>query len=130
MFQETLIIGNVADMGELKYQPDGEACIVFTVKTTRRYVDIDTKTKTETTIWRISAWRKWAEWAAQHLKPTTWVRIRGRLSSDETTGGPHLYRNRRTLELSTAFDLVVRDMQLMGAVAPEPEDMPVEPEDE
>lgn len=129
MFQETLLIGNVCDPGELKYHPSGEAYIVFTVKTTRKFVDFDELTKTETAYWRVSAWRQWAEWAATNLERNTWVRIRGRLSPDEKTGGPRLYRNRRTLEVVASFDLVVKEMQLMGAVIPYPDFQPLDPEE-
>jgi single-stranded DNA-binding protein len=131
MFQETLIIGNVSDPGTLQYRPDGEAVILFTVTTIRRFRDFDTKIKTETTIWRVSAWRKWAEWAGKNLKPNAWVQIRGRLSPDEKTGGPRVYRNRRNpAEMMASFELVARDMQLMGGVPPVPEDLPVETDDE
>ena len=130
MFQETLIIGIVVDPGKLQYTPAGEASILFTVKTTRRFQDFDTRVKVEATIWRISAWNHWAEWADQNLRAETWVQIRGRLSPDEMTGGPRVRFLRQTSQYVAAYDLVAREMMIWGGLVPDPEHMPLELETE
>lgn len=126
MFQETLIIGQVSDAGKLQYTPDGQAYILFTVQTIRRYTDFDTRIKTETVNWRVSAWDSWAEWAGKNLKVGMYLQVRGRLSPDEKTGGPRVRLLTRTSQYVAAFELVAREMLPWGGVPKKIEKMPLE----
>lgn len=127
MFQETLIVGLVTGVGDLQFQPTGEGCWKrFTVETTRNYRDFTGQVKKERTLWRVHAWDKWAEWADKNVKTGMYLQVRGRLHSDESTGGPVVRFVQRLAKYTATFDLVARDLIPWGGIPSEMERVPFE----
>jgi len=90
-FQRVTIVGNLGASPEMRYLADGTAVTSFSVATNRRWNNKD-GSKGEETVWfRVSAWRRQAEVAAEYLKKGRQVMIEGRLIPDKATGGPKVW---------------------------------------
>lgn len=91
-FQKVIIVGNLGRDPEMRYTADGTPVTSFSVATNRRWNNQD-GTKGEETVWfRVSAWRRQAEVAAEYLKKGRQVMVEGRLTPDKATGGPKVWK--------------------------------------
>ena len=90
-YQKVIIVGNLGRDPELRYTPDGTAVTSFSVATNRRWTNRDGSPGEETAWFRVSAWRRQAEVAAEYLKKGRQVMVEGRLQADPATGGPQVW---------------------------------------
>ena len=91
-YQKLIIVGNLGRDPEMRYLPDGTPVTSFSVATNRRWSNQDGSQGEETTWFRVSAWNKQAEVAAQYLSKGRQVMIEGQLTPDRATGGPRTYQ--------------------------------------
>jgi single-strand DNA-binding protein len=90
-YQKITIVGNLGRDPEMRYTPTGDAVTSFSVATNRRWTNQD-GSKSEETVWfRVTAWRKQAEIAAEYLKKGRQVMVEGRITPDKDTGGPRVW---------------------------------------
>jgi single-strand DNA-binding protein len=93
-YQKVIIVGNLGRDPEMRYMPDGTAVTSFSVATNRRWTNQDGSQGEETVWFRVSAWRRQAETAAQYLSKGRQVMVEGRLRPDPATGGPRVWTGR------------------------------------
>ena len=91
MYHKVLIIGNLGRDPEMRYTPDGTPVTTLSVATSRKWTNADGSPGEETIWFRVTAWRRLAETAAQYLSKGRQVFIEGRLQSDPQTGGPRVW---------------------------------------
>jgi len=90
-YQKVIIVGNLGRDPEMRYTADGTPVTSFSVATNRRWNNQD-GSKGEETVWfRVSAWRRQAETAAQYLSKGRQVLVEGTLTPDKATGGPQVW---------------------------------------
>jgi len=90
-YQKVVIVGNLGQDPEMRYTADGTPVTSFSVATNRRWNNQD-GSKGEETVWfRVSAWRRQAETAAQYLSKGRQVLVEGTLTPDKATGGPRIW---------------------------------------
>jgi len=92
MYHKIIIVGNLGRDPEMRYTPDGTPVTSFSVATNRRWTNSDGTPGEETVWFRITAWRRQAEVAAQYLSKGRQVMVEGRLHPDPATGGPRVYQ--------------------------------------
>lgn len=90
-YQKVIIVGNLGGDPELRYLPNGTAVASFSVATNRRWKNQDGSEGEETVWFRVSAWRRQAEVAAEYLKKGRQVMVEGHLTPDKATGGPRIW---------------------------------------
>jgi len=90
-YQTVIIAGNVGRDPEMRYTPSGQAVTSFSVAINEAYTS-NSGEKVKKTIWfRVSAWGKQAETCNQYVKKGQMVLVEGRLTGDQTTGGPRVW---------------------------------------
>jgi single-strand DNA-binding protein len=67
MFQQTILVGNLGNDVELRYTPAGVPVASFSLAVNRKWTGPDGRLQEKTTWFRVTAWRKDAENAAQYL---------------------------------------------------------------
>jgi single-strand DNA-binding protein len=90
-YQKIIIVGNLGGDPEMRYTPDGTPVTNFSVATNRRWNNPDGSRGEETTWFRVTAWRRQAEVAAEYLSKGRQVMVEGRMNSDKATGGPRVW---------------------------------------
>jgi single-strand DNA-binding protein len=90
-YQKVIIVGNLGRDPEMRYTPDGTPVTSFSIATNRRWTSADGSQGEETTWFRVSAWRRQAEVAAQYLSKGRQVLVEGRMNPDRATGGPRVW---------------------------------------
>lgn len=139
MFHTVIIAGNVGRDAEMRYTPSGQAVASFSVATNREYMRNDEKVK-ETIWFRISAWGKQAEVCNQYVKKGMKVLVEGRLTADQSTGGPRIWSGndgapKASFEVTAATvrflssrgdasDMVGAAQELGGEFVPPEDDIP------
>jgi single-strand DNA-binding protein len=104
-FHTTIIVGNLGRDPEMRYTPSGQAVTSFSVAVNDDYTNNNGE-RVKRTIWfRISAWGKQAETCNQYLKKGSKVLVEGRITADQSTGGPRIWTSqdgqpRASFELS------------------------------
>jgi single-strand DNA-binding protein len=91
MLQKVEIIGNVGNVPQMRYMPDGTAVTNFSVATNKRWKDGAGNEQSLTTWFRVSTWGKMAETMNQYLEVGTLVYVEGELQPDAATGGPKTF---------------------------------------
>jgi len=91
MYQQLTIVGNLGRDPEMRYTPDGDPVTTLSIATNRKWNNKDGSKGQETAWFRVTAWRRQAEIAAQYLHKGDQVMIVGRLSPDKQTGGPSIW---------------------------------------
>lgn len=94
MYHTIIIVGNVGKDPECRYAPSGQAVTSFSVATNRQYTGTNGEQVKETIWFRVSTWGKTAEVCNQYVKKGSKVLVEGRLTSDKSTGGPHIWTNK------------------------------------
>lgn len=92
MYQKLTIVGNLGRDPEMRYTPNGQAVTNLNVATNRQYTTNSGERVKETTWFRVSVWGRQAETTNQYLKRGSKVLIEGRLTSDQSTGGPRVFQ--------------------------------------
>jgi single-strand DNA-binding protein len=90
-YQKIIIVGNLGRDPEMRYTGSGTPVTSFSVATNRRWTGSDGSQQEETAWFRVSAWRRQAEVAAQYLSKGRQVMVEGRLQVDPETGGPRIW---------------------------------------
>ncbi|MBN2393337.1 MAG: single-stranded DNA-binding protein [Anaerolineae bacterium] len=90
-YQKLIIVGNLGRDPEMRYTPDGTPVTTLNIATSFRWNSPDGSKNEETTWFRVTAWRRDAEIAAQYLTKGRQVMIEGRLTPDKATGGPRIW---------------------------------------
>jgi single-strand DNA-binding protein len=82
-FNKIIIVGYLGRDPELRYTPDGTAVCDFSVATTERKKNKAGELQDVTTWFRVTFWRRQAEFASQYLSKGKQVYIEGKLSMSE-----------------------------------------------
>ncbi len=90
-YQKIIIVGNLGQDPEMRYTPDGTPVTNFSVAVNRSWNSTDGSQGKETTWFRVTAWRRQAEVAAEYLSKGRQVMVEGRMTPDEATGGPRVW---------------------------------------
>ncbi len=98
------LIGNLTRDPELRYTPQGNAVVTFSIATNRTYVSEGEK-KEEADFHKVVAWNKLAELCSQLLKKGNRVFISGRLQNRSWEGQDGQQR--------TTTEIVLEDMLLL-----------------
>ena len=91
MYHKLTIVGYLGRDPEMRYTPDGTAVTNFSVASTRRWNNPDGSKGEETTWFRVAAWRRQAETAAQYLHKGSLVLVEGRLNPNQH-GNPRVWK--------------------------------------
>ncbi len=114
MYHKITIIGNLGRDPEMRYTPDGTPVTTFSVASNRRWTNPDGSQSEETVWFRVTAWRRLAETAAEFLRKGRQVYIEGRLQPDKATGGPRVYQ-RQDGTYGASFEVVAETIKFIGA---------------
>lgn len=114
MYHKITIIGNLGRDPEMRYTPDGTPVTTFSVATNRRWTNPDGSQGEETIWFRVTAWRRLAETAADYLRKGRQVYIEGRLQPDKNTGGPRVYQ-RQDGTSGASYEVVADLIKFIGA---------------
>ena len=79
MYQQITLIGNLGNDPELRYTPSGVPVASFNLAVKKSWSDAEGGKQEKTTWFRVTAWRKLAEIAAQYLAKGKQVLIVGEL---------------------------------------------------
>ena len=115
MYQKLIITGNLGQDPEMRYMPDGQAVVNFSVACNRKWTNQGTGEQQEETTWfRVSVWGRQAEAANQYLSKGRQVLIEGRLRPDPATGGPRLW-TRQDGSVGASFEVTADRVQFLGS---------------
>jgi single-strand DNA-binding protein len=106
-FNKIIIVGYLGRDPELRYTPDGTAVCDFSVATTERKKNKSGELQDVTTWFRVTFWRRQAEFASQYLVKGKQVYIEGKLSMSE-------YQDRDG-NTRTSLQVNGTDIQFVGA---------------
>src|SRR5215467_6927888 len=84
-FNKITIVGYLGRDPELRYTPQGKALCKMSIATTERRKDVTGETEEHTTWFRVTAWGRQAELAAEYLAKGRQVYVEGRLRLEEYT---------------------------------------------
>ncbi len=84
MYQQITLIGNLGRDPEMRYTPTGVAVTNFSVAVSRRWVGQDGQQQEKTLWFRVNAWNKLAETAAQYLTKGSKVLVVGEVEEPNT----------------------------------------------
>ena len=90
MYQKITIAGNLGRDPEQRFLPNGTAVTNFSMATNRKWTK-DGQRNEETAWWRVSVFGSQAEACNTYLKQGSKALVEGRLSVDNSTGGPKVY---------------------------------------
>ena len=90
-YQKIILVGNLGRDPEMRYLSDGTPVTYFPMATNRKWKNPDGSQGEETAWFRVSAWRRQAEIAAEYLTKGRQVMVEGQLTPDRETGGPRLW---------------------------------------
>ena len=113
-YQKLIIVGNLGRDPEMRYMPDGTPVTTLSIATNRRWNNPDGSKSEETTWFRVTAWRKTAEIAAQYLTKGQQVMIEGRLTPDKATGGPKIWM-RQDGTAGASYEVTADRLVLLGS---------------
>jgi len=112
MYHKIIIAGYLGRDPEMRYTQDGTPVTNFSVATSRKWTRPD-GTKMDETIWfRISAWRKLAEFCNEYLQKGRPVLIEGRLQADEN-GNPRTF-TRNDGSPGASFEITATTVRFLG----------------
>lgn len=113
MYQKIIIVGNLGRDPEMRYTPDGTPVTTLSVATNRKWTGSDGTPGEETTWFRVTAWRRQAEVAAQYLSKGRQVLIEGRLKPDPQTGGPRVW-TRQDGTVGASYEVTANTIRFLG----------------
>ena len=115
-----MIIGNLGRDREMRYTPSGQAVTQFTVAVNRNYKDAQGERQEETEWFRVVAWARQAEFAAEYLRKGSKVYIEGRLQTRQWEGQDGQKRYTTELVANTIQNLERRPREDAGDPGAEP----------
>lgn len=113
MYHTIIIVGNLGRDPEMRYTPSGQAVTSFSVATNRQYTGSNGQQVKETIWFRVSAWGKLAETCNNYLKKGSKVLIEGRLTPDQTTGGPRIW-NRQDGTAAASYEINANTVRFLS----------------
>jgi single-strand DNA-binding protein len=105
-FNKITIVGYLGRDPELRYTPQGTAVCNFSVATTEKRKNARGETEEHTIWFRIAAWGRQAELAAEYLAKGKQVYVEGRLRREEYTDREGIQR--------TSLEVNASDIQFLG----------------
>lgn len=108
MFQQVTIIGNLGRDPEMRYLPSGQAVTDFSVAVNRRWTNRDGQQGEETVWFRVSAFGRLGEIAAQYLKKGRQVFVQGRIKE------PRIWTDRDG-NPRASLEITATDIQFLGS---------------
>ena len=105
-FNKITIVGHLGRDAELRYTPQGAAVCNFSVATTEKRKNARGETEEHTIWFRIAAWGRQAELAAEYLAKGRQVYVEGRLRREEYTDREGIQR--------TSLEVNASDIQFLG----------------
>ena len=104
---KVILIGNLGRDPEVRYMPNGEAVVNFSIATSESWNDRQSGQRVERTEWHnITMYRRLAEIAGQYLKKGSQIYIEGRIQSRKYTDKDGIER--------TAYDIIGNEMKMLG----------------
>lgn len=105
---KVILIGNLGRDPEVRYMPNGEAVVNFSIATSESWNDRQSGQRVDRTEWHnITMYRRLAEIAGQYLKKGSQVYIEGRIQSRKYTDKDGIER--------TAYDIIGNEMKMLGS---------------
>ncbi len=105
---KVFLIGNLGRDPDIRYMPNGEAVVNFSIATSESWNDRQSGQRVERTEWHnITMYRRLAEIAGQYLKKGSQVYIEGRIQSRKYTDKDGIER--------TAYDIIGNEMKMLGS---------------
>ena len=105
---KVILIGNLGRDPEVRYMPNGEAVVNFSIATSESWNDRQSGQRVERTEWHnITMYRRLAEIAGQYLKKGSQAYIEGRIQSRKYTDKDGIER--------TAYDIIGNEMKMLGS---------------
>lgn len=114
MFHTIIIVGNLGRDPEMRYLPSGQAVCSMNVATNRKYSNPSGQQVEETIWFRVSVWGKQAETSNQYLKKGSKVLVEGRLTPDQTTGGPKIW-TRQDGTPGTSYEIFANTVRFLSS---------------
>jgi single-strand DNA-binding protein len=114
MYHTLILIGNLGKEPEMRYTPSGQAVTSFNVASNRQYTANNGQLVKETIWFRVSAWGKQAETCNQYLHKGSKVLVEGRLTPDQTTGGPRVYA-RQDGTYGSSFEVTASTVRFLSS---------------
>lgn len=118
MYQETIIVGNVGRIQDLRYTPNGSAVVDVSVAVNRKWTGKDGQAQEETTWFKCVCWNKLAETVHQYVTVGRQVLVTGRVSAEAWTDKEGNARAELVLNASEVKFLGKRDDDAPGGVSP------------
>ncbi len=113
MYHKIIIVGNLGRDPEMRYTPDGTPVTTLSVATNRKWTNADGSSGEETVWFKVTAWRRQAEIAAQYLQKGRPVLIEGRLQPDKATGGPKIW-TRQDGSSGASYEITAETIRFIG----------------
>ncbi len=85
MYQKTIVVGYLGRDPEMRYTTTGSPVTSFSVATSRTWTNQNGERQEKTTWFRVTAWQKLAEFAAQYLKKGSRVLVEGDVDASAYT---------------------------------------------
>jgi single-strand DNA-binding protein len=114
MWHTIVLVGNLGGDPEMRYTPSGQAVTSFSVACSRKYTSNAGQQVNETVWFRVSAWGKQAENCNTYLKKGSKVLVEGRLTPDQSTGGPRTF-TRKDGSTGASFEVSATTVQFMSS---------------
>jgi single-strand DNA-binding protein len=105
-FNKITIVGYLGRDPELRYTPQGTAVCNMSIATTEKRRDASGETEEHTIWFRVTAWGRQAELAAEYLAKGRQVYVEGRLRREEYTDREGVQR--------TSLEVNASDIQFLG----------------
>lgn len=118
--QMLILIGRLGSDPEMRYTPNGQAVVNFSLASHHQYVNKDNTVAKETTWFKVSAWGKLAEACGNFLTKGSQVYVEGRLVADPSTGGPHLW-TRQDGSAAASFEVRANLIRFLGSKTSSPD---------
>ncbi|MBN2002181.1 MAG: single-stranded DNA-binding protein [Anaerolineae bacterium] len=112
-YQKLILVGNLGRDPEMRYTPDGTPVTTFSIATNRKWSNPDGSQGEETTWFRVTAWRRSAEIAAQYLTKGRQVMVEGHMVPDRATGGPKVFQ-RQDGTYGSSYEVTADRLILLG----------------
>ncbi len=113
MYHKIIIVGNLGRDPEMRYTPDGTPVTTLSIATNRKWTNTDGTPGEETVWFKVTAWRRQAEVAAQYLQKGRSVLVEGRLQPDKTTGGPKVW-TRQDGTAGASYEVTAEAIRFIG----------------
>lgn len=131
MYQKHIIIGYLGKDPEMRYTPTGVPVTSFSIATSRRWTNQNGEMQEKTTWFRVTCWRKTAEFAAQYLHKGMRVLVEGE-ELDASTFTDREGKPRASLELTAMNIKFMQNKDEGGSMqsgATQPADAPMYEDD-